>query len=363
MKEIIDVEHCTGCGTCINVCPKDAISVKIDSEGFEFPYIDQKKCIDCGLCMKKCPSLLEKSKSGDSKHKAYAARIVDETARWRSSSGGIFYALAQQIIEESGVVVGAAYNEKFEVVYRIVDTEKGLPSLQGSKYLQCKIDNKTFKQIREYLQNGRKVLFSGLACQVEGLHSYLGKDYDNLFCCDLICMGIPSAIVWRKYLRLNYDHDKITAINFKEKSAGWSRFHLAVTTLNGEIKERGINNSYFKSMFKTYNMRRSCFVCPFKKMERMADITLGDCWGAVRLVPEMNDEKGLSSVVIHSAKGEMLWLKLVNKVYSKEIPVEEVIKGNPNMIENKTCNWKGRRIFYFLLRYISAKFAFAYAAR
>ena len=363
MKEIINPEQCTGCGACINVCPKNAISVKIDYEGFEIPHINQEKCIDCGLCRKKCPTLTQSSKPRNFNHNAYAARIVDDFARLKSSSGGIFYALAQQIIEESGVVVGATYNDNYEVIYRIVEQVEELSNLQGSKYLQCKIDNITFKQIREYLQSGRKVLFSGLACQVEGLRAYLGKEYNNLFCCDLICMGIPSAIVWREYLQMSYKHDKIYSINFKEKSAGWSRFHLAVTTSNGEIKEKGIDNSYFKSMFKTFNMRRSCFVCPFKKMERLADITLGDCWGAVRLVPDMNDEKGLSSVIIHSAKGAILWKKLVDKVDSKEIPVEEVVKGNPNMIENRTCNWIGRYIFYFLLRHISTKLAFAYAAR
>lgn len=366
MNIIIEKEKCTGCGACLASCPKEAISMKRDSEGFDFPHIDQSLCINCGLCQKVCPPLHYEERNNkrlveNCVQRGFAARNKNYKQRLISSSGSIFAVLAEHVLSSGGAVVGVAYDAEFNAVYKIIESVSELPLVQGSKYLQCKPSREIFKKIRDILKTGRLVLFSGLACQVEGLHTFLRKDYDNLFCIDLICMGIPSAEVWQIYLNSYFKGEKILNVNFKEKSVGWNHFNLAITTDKQDFKQWGMINPYFKSMFNTYNMRRSCFVCPFKRKEREADITLADCWGASRLVPKIDDNKGLSSVIIHSEKGLSLWSEVASMVDSIELPLAEIIKGNTNMIENRACDYEKRSIFYKLLLSNHPRKAFQFA--
>lgn len=368
MELIIEKEHCTGCGACLASCPKSAITMHNDNEGFAFPQIDQSLCVDCGLCQKFCPPLHyherdEKRQKDNNIQRGFAARNKNYKQRLISSSGSIFAVLAQQVLAERGLIVGVAYDEHFNAVYKIIDKIEELPQLQGSKYLQCKTDKEVFIKIRANLKEGKQVLFSGLACQVEGLKSFLRKEYENLICVDLICMGIPSAMVWQQYLKCYFPNEKIKAVNFKEKSIGWNHFNLAITTDKQEFKQWGMINPYFKSMFNTYNMRRSCFVCPFKKIERAADFTLADCWGASKLVPEIDDNKGLSSVIVHTSKGLSLWEKVSKMIDSIELPLDEIVKGNTNMQENRSCDDENRaRFYHFLLSKVPKK-AFLFAEK
>ena len=366
MIKIIDKNHCTGCGACMSSCPKSAISMRADYEGFDQPIINQELCIDCGLCQKVCPPLHyierhEKRIQENSVQKGIAARNRNYKERLISSSGGIFPVLAKKIISDGGIVVGVAFDDNYNSVYKIIDNLKELHLIQGSKYLQCKADISIFKQIQKQLKIGRTVLFSGLACQIEGLRSFLRNDFNNLICVDLICMGIPSAIVWQKYLKTYFAGEKIKAVNFKEKSVGWNHFNLAITTNKQNFKQWGMINPYFKSMFNTYNMRQSCFVCPFKNLLRAADITLADCWGANKLASEIDDNKGLSSVIIHSQKGANLWDSVSNAVDKKELSLDVIVAGNKNMVENRTCNIKERTEFYNLLNAGKIKKAFHFA--
>ena len=189
-----------------------------------------------------------------------------------------------------------------------------------------------------------------MACQIEGLKSYLRKDFDNLYTIDLICMGIPSPKVWQIYLRSFFKGEKIKYVNFKEKSIGWDNFCFHLETNKRTFKERGMKNLYLQSMFHTWNMRRSCFNCPFKKAERISDFTIADCWGVSNFVPQINDNKGLSSVIVHSSKGLALWENLKNRMDSVEILIDEIAKGNTNLISNKP-ELPGREEFYELLHY------------
>lgn len=366
MKVIIDKGHCTGCGACMSSCPKSAISMQADEEGFDQPTIDETICIDCGLCEKVCPPLHydERKKIRDAENivqKGYAARNKDYRERLISSSGGIFPVLAHQVIEDRGIAVGVAFDKDFNAVYKIIDDINNLSLIQGSKYMQCRANADVFIEIRRQLNNGRKVLFSGLACQVEGLRSFLRKDYDNLICVDLICMGLPSAHIWQQYLNTFFAGEKIQTVNFKEKSIGWNHFNLSITTDKREFKQWGMVNPYFKSMFNTYNMRQSCFVCPFKNRTRAADITLADCWGANKQAQEIDDNKGLSSVVIHSEKGLQLWEAVSGRVDQKELTLEEIVSGNINMVENRTCDQVNRAKFYRLLNIGKIDKAFHFA--
>lgn len=364
MTEVISKEQCTGCGACMNVCPKGAISMQADAEGFDQPHIDSQCCIDCGLCQQSCPVLHASEHnyaSGNTIQQAFAARNSQREERMVSSSGGVFAVLARQVLAAGGAVVGVAYDAQFDAEWRIIENADELPLLQGSKYLQCRVDDQTFAQVKQLLQTGRKVLFSGMACQVEGLKSYLRKDYEHLYCADLICMGIPSARVWQQYLGWRFAGEQIMSVNFKEKGIGWKQFRLAIDTDQQQFREIGMKNAYLQSMFKGFNMRRSCFNCPFKRLERAADFTLADCWGAFNEVPALDDNRGLSSVIVHSEKGLALWLEAAAHLESQQLPIDTVVAGNRNMVEHKQLDAEGREQFYRLLSEDVQK-AFNYSA-
>ena len=361
MRLILDKEKCSGCAACYTACQHNAITMQFDEEGFEYPVINQSSCIDCGLCQSVCPVLQydkrqpQRSDNNDAQ-KGYAARNKNFEQRLISSSGSIFPPIAEFILENGGVVVGTAYDKHFNAVHLIIDAKEHLKELQGSKYLQCKADNTTFKRIRDELKTGRLVLYSGMACQVEGLKSYLRRDYDNLFTIDLICMGIPSSVVWQKYLNVFFKGEKILHVNFKEKSVGWNSFCFYVKTDKREFRERGMKNLYLQSMFRSWNMRISCFNCPFKNAERISDFTLADCWGANKLVPELDDNKGLSSVIVHSQKGLKLWNSLPDRIEYREIPIKDIAAGNSNLISNKPQS--GNRTLFYSMLAKDAKSAF-----
>lgn len=361
MLEVIEKNKCCGCSACFSACGHQAITMQLDSEGFEYPIINQEACVDCGLCQSVCPVLqYEKRKDVREKNSdaqiGFSARNKNYSQRLVSSSGSIFPPIAEWILDNNGLVVGAAYDNDFNVVHKIVESKDELCVLQGSKYLQCKADNETFKYIRKELKNGRKVLYSGMACQVEGLKSFLRKDYDNLYTIDLICMGIPSYVVWQKYLSAFFGDEKIKSINFKEKSKGWDTFTFRVDTDKRIFKERGMHNLYLRSMFLSWNMRPSCFQCPFKNAKRISDFTLADAWGVSHSTPEINDNKGLSSVVVHSKKGLELWNILNGKIDSIQVSVDEIAAGNSNLITNKPQT--GDRKLFFETLNVNSKEAF-----
>ncbi len=354
MVEILEHEKCTGCAACYTICPHKAITMQFDNEGFEYPIINKDVCINCGLCQKVCPVLQYNNRhpqrcANNDAQKGFAARNNNYSQRLISSSGSIFPPIAEWILDKGGIVVGTAYDEFFNAKHLIINSKEKLSEIQGSKYLQCKADNTTYKIIRKELNKGQLVLYSGMACQVEGLKSFLQKKYDNLYTIDLICMGIPSPIIWQRYLKTFFVGEKILNVNFKEKSIGWDSFCFYVKTNKREFRECGMENLYLQSMFRSWNMRPSCFHCPFKKEKRFSDFTLADCWGAYKLVPEINDNKGLSSVIVHSKKAFELWKQLKERIDYREISIDEIAAGNTNLIQNKAQSGN-RELFYNMLK-------------
>lgn len=361
MEQIIEKKDCTGCEACLNICSHNAIQMKRDNEGFDYPKINQSICVDCGLCKKVCPvlnyaNLSQKRNENNDIQKAFAAKIKDEKYRSISSSGGIFPAIANYVLSQGGFIVGAAFDSKYNVYHKIISSSDELEEIQASKYTQSKI-GLIYKDIKRYLQSGKLVFFTGMACQVEGLKLFLQKEYDNLYTADLICMGIPSPGVWRTYLDTNFKEEKIQNINFKDKTYGWRNFSLRIETDKRLFLEKGFDNAFFQCMFKTYTLRPSCFHCPFKKVERLSDFTLADCWGTINEVPQLDDNKGLSAVVIHSSKGIHLWEKLGYTLDMAEVNLTSIIKHNDNLVKNKQSHHK-RNDFYYYLNQKSPKKAF-----
>ena len=298
MINIKDKSKCCGCSACMNKCPKDAITMVEDEYGFKYPQVDMEKCINCGLCEKVCPYNNEYDKKQVfEKSIAYGGWNTDENIRAISTSGGVFTSIAKYIIEKNGVVCGAIYDKELNVVHDIVDNLDDLKKMNGSKYVQSDMKD-NFRKIKEKLEKGVYVLFSGTPCQVSGLNSFLGKEYDNLYTCDIVCHGVPSPKVFEKYKKEleKENNSKLVNLNFRDKVSGWQGYSLSTKFDNN--KSFSINaqkTSYMKAFLSDIDLRESCPTCKFAKLPRYADFTLGDFWGVDESYPDLNpDNKGTS---------------------------------------------------------------------
>lgn len=344
MEKIVEKFRCTGCHACYNICPKKAITMIEDEKGFKHPAIDKEKCIDCGLCKKVCPVLKEKEIENDIK--AYACYNLNEKERLESSSGGIFILLAQEIIKRKGVVFGAYLNKDFKVEHIKIDNTKDLGKLMGSKYVQS-IIGETYKQVKEELIEGKYVLFTGTPCQIEGLKSYLMKDYEKLYTQDIICHGVPSPLVWEKYKEYRKKTDKQTPlkISFRNKDNGWSLFNLKFFYKNDSYKKNQNEDMFMQAFLRNTILRDSCYNCKFKKLHRISDITLADYWGIQKIHPELFDNKGTSVVIISSSKGMELFESIKDKIKYVDTDLNYVIKVNPSMTSSVKAD-KNRNDFF-----------------
>ncbi len=234
MINIVDNNKCCGCEACIQACPKHCISLKMDNEGFYYPNVDLVSCIECGLCEKICPEL--QCYNARYPLKVFAALNDNLKDRISSSSGGVFVLLAKKILDEGGVVFGAGFNDAWQVDINFTEDIIGLEQFKGSKYVQARIGN-SYIDCKNFLEKGRKVLFSGTPCQIVGLHRFLRKQYSNLYTVDLICHGVPSPKVWQKYLceilkKEGKSLSDIKNINIRNKQVGWREFGLQINLKN-----------------------------------------------------------------------------------------------------------------------------------
>lgn len=335
-------ESCTGCATCASICPKGCIKMKEDREGFLQPKIDSKVCVRCHQCEKTCPILNPLAIPSDFETKAYAAINKDEEVRMRSSSGGMFHALAKWTIEQGGVVFGARFDEKWEVMHGYTETIEGIEPFMRSKYVQSRV-GETFKQAKQFLEQGRWVLFSGTPCQIGGLQAFLGKEYERLIKVDLICYGVPSPRVWRNYLN-EYEHKygHITNVSFRDKTDGWNRYKCVITTMDGKGETP---NVFVKGFFEDLFIRRSCYACRFRLLQRNSDLTIADYWGVEKYCPNMFDNKGTSIVFTHSIIGEKVLFELTDKLCLLPQSVNNAREYNPCMDLKNPKSVKRKRFF------------------
>ena len=316
-------ETCSGCTACKIVCPRDAISMCEDEEGFKYPKIDKKRCINCKLCEKVCPNV--KISSNNNIIKTYGVKIKDEYERQTSRSGGVFVALSDYVLENGGIIYGVKMDEKFNVFHDRATSKEERFEFKGSKYVQSDMNNVIRKTIDD-LKDGKLVLFSGTSCQIAGLLSNVPENLkQNLFTCDLICHGVPSNRVFRDYL--NYlelkENKKIKKFNFRDKKFGWNSHYETITFED----DSEISLDYFKKLF--YNhiiLRPSCHSCNYANTHRPADITIADFWGIDEVNPSFNDNKGVSLVIINSSKGLELFNKIKVKLHIIEVSINDCIK-------------------------------------
>lgn len=303
---------CTGCNACAAVCPVNAIEMKADIKGFLHPFIEKEKCIDCGKCERVCAGLDYGVK--DENEQFYAARALDDDVRKKCSSGGVFALLASAFIDAGGIVYGACLSSELIVKHVRIEKKEDLESIYGSKYVQSDMDG-IYALIEKDLKAGRQVLFSGTPCQVEGVRRFCmekGKCGDWLYCCDIVCHGVPSPELWKKYLEmLKEEHgQEVARVRFRGKDEGWHERTKVRYNLK-ESKDNFSDNRFTELFIDNYSIRSSCNSCNFSTTKRNADITLGDFWGIEKSsCKALDDNYGTSLVIVHSDKGKEL-LKLI----------------------------------------------------
>lgn len=325
---IENVPHhsCTGCGACRNKCPKNAIVMEYDSEGFLFPKVTED-CVECGACLKVCPA--ENPVELHETPQSFAVWAKDDI-RLKSSSGGMFSLLADYVLENEGAVCGAAYADDFRTVHHIwAQSKEELAPLRGSKYVQSDIEL-TYRQAKRYLDQGRMVLYTGCPCQIAGLYGYLGKRYDNLYTADLVCHGSNSVFAYQSFLDEFRAGKELEKIDFRDKTFyGWST-SVSAYFKDGTVKKRPFNEAnWYKGFLEGIINRPNCYNCPYARAERVADITMADCWQVSRLDPSLDDRKGTSLVLVNSEKGKEIFDALKKSMkLCREVPLEQMRKYN-----------------------------------
>ena len=326
---ITEKQNCCGCGACANICPTQCISMTEDAEGFLYPAVDASRCVDCGMCGSVC--VFQRAEPLRQKEPAcYAAIAKDNAVRLASSSGGVFSLLAESVIASDGVVYGVAMDENMRGCSCIrVTCSSELPKLRGSKYLQADVRD-AYRSVKRDLETGRRVLFSGVPCQIDGLKLFLSRDYSNLYCVEVVCHGTPSPLLWRTYLDfLEKKHrDIIRSVQFRNKASGWRKYGLA---LDGETLHQNqtvSDDPYLRMFSRDYALRPSCYQCRAKALESCADLTLGDFWGIWNLEPDMHDDQGTSMVLVQSDRGAELFESIRGSLACREMPFADSIAFN-----------------------------------
>ena len=353
----IPVENCSSCGACANICARGAISMQLDGEGFYRPVLEANKCVQCGACEKVCPwnTAVENPNLGNVSPKTVAAYAKDESIRMESSSGGIFTVLAEKILNDGGVVVGVAQLSPTKFGHIVVDNKADLGKLRGSKYVQADT-GMIYREVRSLLKTGKKVLFSGTPCQVAALYAVLGRaaTSTDLTTVDIVCHGAPSVNVFEKYVRELEKNQgaSFETIIFRDKCTGWSSYSL-LHRFAGEnsLLVHSSRSKYMHLFLSRICQNQSCDDCLYRKLPRIADITLGDYWNVSKYHPEMNDDKGISVVLLNTTPGKELFEFVADKVIQCESKVEYSIACNPCIVRSSTPNLKRTDFFANLDKY------------
>lgn len=343
-------QECTGCAACVKVCPVGCISMEADEEGFLYPKIDSDRCIGCN----KCRDICKKSESELTEQKnrtAFVAYSRDDEGRRNSSSGGLFGELSGQVIKLGGSVCGAVFDDDWNVKHLCADTKAETDLMRGSKYVQSTTES-CYVEIKEKLEKGETVYFSGTPCQVDGLLAFLNKDYANLITQDIICHGVPSPKIWKEYVKTHRKESGIKSIYFRDKTYGWRYFSMDIETENGRYIRRADEDIFIRLFLDNVILRPSCYFCKHKHLHRKADITIADCWGGSFGMSD--DDKGLSLVFVNSEKGQRLFDSIKNNLIFKEIPIDRACSAQGMMTKSVPYN-QNRELFFSMVTESSAE--------
>ena len=277
--------------------------------------------------------------------RAYACYNKNINVRMNSSSGGIFYLFAQTVIRAGGVVFGARFNGDWEVEHGWFEEIKDISSYMQSKYVQSDVGD-TYQTAKKFLESGRSVLYSGTPCQISGLKTFLGKEYSNLMTIDFICHGVPSPMIWRRYLSEISAGKVIKSISFRDKTEGWMDFSLKIDYQDGSVYRKTLREDvYMQGFLQDLYLRPSCYECSFRGIKRDSDITLADFWNGQKMLPNMVDNKGTSVLLVHTEKGEKILEDINAEIEICEVPLE-FVKSTNSAIE-KSCEMNPKRMKFY----------------
>lgn len=347
---ITSLEKCTGCQACKQICPHNAIDMIEDDEGFIVPQRNSN-CTNCRACVKICP-IINNVKTGEllNESEVYLLRHKDNNIVKKSSSGGAFTAIVQEYDTGNCIIFGAEYENNFRVAHNFVQNGENIDRFRKSKYVQSDVKD-TYVETKKFLLSGKKVIYSGTPCQIAGLRNYLGKDYINLLCVDLICHGVPSQKVFNKYIDFleKKTNSKVKSISFreriKEKDKWNSRCVSIMLSNNQSIVQDLSENEYLKGYHSKLFYRKSCESCKFASIKRNSDITIADCWGIENVYKDIDANEGYSMVVVNTKKGAQLFDKIREKQEVKKLSLDFAILHNYNF-NRPTKFHKNRKMFY-----------------
>ena len=341
--------ECCGCTACMNICPKNAIKMEEDEEGFLYPKVDKELCVECGLCKKVCA--FQNGYNIDSRLnniEVYATKNKSDEIRKISSSGGMFYELAKKTLKENGVVYGVIFDKEFHAKHSRADNIEDIKKMMGSKYSQSEL-GKTYLNIKKDLLEGKKVLFTGTPCQVAGLNKFLDNvDKSNLMLVDLICHGTPSPKLFKDYIKFleKVKGKKVTGYYHRSKINGWIQTE-AVSFNNGKLEYKSRLSQTWRRIFYTdLALRLTCYNCKYTNTKRAGDITIGDFWGIELYDSEFADNKGISLMIINTLKGQRFFNSISNNLIIQKREINEAINKNPQLKEPIKILSEKREIFW-----------------
>ena len=325
-----DRTTCCGCAACAAVCPVNAVSMQSDGV-FDYPVVDETICVDCKKCERVC-AFKQAKPDGRRPLAAFAATHTDDV-RLGSSSGGIFTALTDHFLRQGGAVYGAAYDHAMRVTHSRADDEAGRDRMRGSKYVQSDMGG-IYGALRRDLDAGRPVLFSGTPCEVATVKAFFGADAKRIFLVDIICHGVPSPAFWQDFIRLleaKYGK-KVTDYRFRNKEIAWRRYSPLVTLADGTtVPENDLTGSFIEMFRYELTLRPSCAVCPYASLSRQGDLTIGDFWGVEKRRPALDDDKGVSAVLVNTETGRAVLDALRNDVTLTEVTADDIAAGQANL--------------------------------
>lgn len=336
--------YCCGCEVCVDICPAGAIEMLEDEEGFYYPSVDKKKCVNCGKCLKCCPEInvLNPINSYNIPI-SYGVKYKDEDIRMESRSGGVFTALSDVVLGKSGIIYGCGMTEEFVAKHFRAETVEERNVMRGSKYVQSRMKG-ICRQIIEDLKANRYVLFSGTSCQVQGIRNAVPEDLQSkLLLVDIVCHGVPSPKVWKKYLQsLEKKYKgKVTSVDFRnKKDYGWEEHVESI-----RVNEYQHDSKVYTNLFYNHIMLRpSCYHCPYKTKSHPGDITIADFWGIDKAIPGFNDNKGVSLVLVNNEKEAKIFEEAKTSLNWKKTDFEKCLqpplKGNFEVPMRRKKFWK-----------------------
>lgn len=347
MKQICSPKHCTGCGACVNACPKQCIHLDYDNDGFLQPRIDKQQCIDCGKCEKVCPDRAAVKRSTPTQA-IVACSQNGETVR-ASSSGGIFSELAEKVFDIGGVVFGAVFTEDFSSVqHTVANAPEELSKMRGSKYIQSNTLN-TYSEAKKQLLAGKTVLFSGTPCQIAGLKSYLGKEYESLITLDFICHGVASTKAYCEYLSSLGKKEELCGVTFRYKKTAdvlYANSTFKAAFADGACFEKvWFSTSFGYGFANNLLSRPSCSSCRYATLSRTSDITVADYISEIEDESLRNTSCAKSLILINTPKGADLFEKAKNSLLYSEISVAKAASVSKHL-SSPAVQHRNRRKFF-----------------